>query len=55
MILYGLAVDCEYGSLKDVIIRDRIAVEVFDDGSLSVRIEAKADLTLEMANLRKGY
>ena len=46
--LYRLAEDCEYGSLKDGLIRDRIVVGVVDD-SLSGRLQAKADLTLEMA------
>ncbi|XP_067055906.1 uncharacterized protein [Acropora muricata] len=46
--LYRLAEDCEYGSLKDCLIRDRIVVGVVDD-SLSDRLQAKADLTLEMA------
>ena len=45
--LYRLAEDCEYGSLKDGLFRDRIAVGVVDD--LSDRLQAKADLTLEMA------
>ena len=46
--LYRLAEDCEYGSLKDGLIRDRIVVGVLDD-SLSDRLQAKADLTLETA------
>ena len=46
--LYRLAEDCEYGSLKDGLIRDRTVVGVLDD-SLSDRLQAKADLTLEMA------
>ena len=46
--LYRLAEDCEYGPLKDSLIRDRIVVGVVDD-SLSDRLQAKADLTLETA------
>ena len=46
--LYRLAEDCEYGSLKDGLIRDRIVVGIVGD-SLSDRLQAKADLTLEMA------
>ena len=46
--LYRLAEDCDYGSLKDSLIRDRIVVGVVDD-SFSDRLQAKADLTLEMA------
>ena len=46
--LYRLAEDCGYGSLKDGLIRDRIVVGIVDE-SLSDRLQAKADLTLEMA------
>ena len=46
--LYRLAEDCEYGTLKDSLIRDRIVVGVVDD-SLSDRLQAKADLTLEIS------
>jgi len=45
--LYRLAEDCEYGSLKESLIRDRIVVCVADDSS--DRLQAKADLTLETA------
>ena len=48
--LYRLAEDCEYGTLKDSHIRDRIVVGVVDD-SLPDRLQAKADLILEMAVL----
>jgi len=51
--LYRLAEDCEYGSLKDGLIRDRIVVGVLDD-SLSDRLQAKADLTLETADESSG-
>ena len=43
--LYHLAENCEYGTLKDELIRDRIIVGVLDD-ILSDRLQAKADLTL---------
>ena len=46
--LYRPAEDCEYGSLKDGLIRDRIVVGVLDD-TLSDRLQAKADLTFEHA------
>ena len=43
--LYRLAENCEYGTLKDELIRDRIIVGVLDD-TLSDRPQAKSDLTL---------
>ena len=46
--LYRLAEDCEYGTLKDGLIRDRIVVGAVDD-ALSDRPQTKGDLTLEMA------
>ena len=46
--LYRLAEDCENSALKDNLIWDQIVVGVVDD-SLSYRLQAKADLTLEMA------
>ena len=46
--LYRLAEDCEYGSLKHSPIRDQNVIGVVDD-SLSDQLQAKADLTLEMA------
>ena len=46
--LYRLAQDCEYGTLKDSLMRDRIVVGVVDD-SLSDRLQTKPDLTLGMA------
>ena len=46
--LYRLAEDCNYGLLKDSLIRDRIVVGVVDN-SLSDQLQAKTDLTLEMA------
>ena len=48
--LYRLAEDCKYGTLKDSLIRDQIVVHVgVVDDSLSDQLQAKADLTLEMA------
>ena len=46
--LYKLSEDCEYGPLKEDLIRDRIVVGVFDD-ALSNELQAKADLTLDQA------
>ena len=46
--LYRPAEDCEYGSLKDGLVRDRIVVGVLDD-TLSDRLQAKAELTFEHA------
>ena len=43
-----LAEDFENSALKDNLIWDQIVVGVVDD-SLSYRLQAKADLTLEMA------
>ena len=43
--LYRIAEDCDYGTLKDQLIRDRIVVGVLDD-TLSDRLQAKSDLTL---------
>jgi transposase InsO family protein len=46
--LYKIAEDCDYGQLKDELIRDRIVVGVLDDG-LSDKLQAKADLSLDLA------
>ena len=46
--MYRLAQDCDYKTLKDELIRDRIVVGVLDDG-LSDQLQAKEDLTLEKA------
>ena len=43
--LYRFVENCEYGTLKDELIRDRIIVGVLDD-TLSDRPQAKSDLTL---------
>lgn len=40
-----MADDCEYGTLKDELMRDRIIVGVIGD-TLSDRLQAKSDLTL---------
>ena len=46
--LYKIGADCEYGTLKNELIRDRIIVGVADD-SLSDRLQSKSKLTLEEA------
>ena len=46
--LYRLADECNYDSLKDDLIRDRIVVGVLDE-RLSERLQLKADLTLKQA------
>ena len=46
--LYKIAADCEYGTLKNELIRDRIIVGVVDD-SLSDRLQSKPKLTLQEA------
>ena len=43
--LYRLAEHCDYGVLREQLIRDRIVVGVIDD-ALSDRLQAQADLTL---------
>ena len=46
--LYRLADNCQYGELKESLIRDRIVVGVLDD-KLSDILQSKADLTLDKA------
>ena len=46
--LYRIADDCEYGTLKHELIRDRIIVGVLDD-ALSEKLQTKTKLTLEEA------
>ena len=46
--LYQIAEHCEYGILKDNLIRDRIAVGVLDE-ALSDRLQMKSDLKLAEA------
>jgi len=46
--LYSLAETCEYGALKEELIRDRIVIGV-KDTRVSERLQLSADLTLEKA------
>ena len=46
--LYTLAESCDYGELKDQMIRDRIVVGIRDQ-SLSERLQMDAELTLDKA------
>ena len=46
--LYSLVTDCEFGKLKEQLIRDRIVVGIRDI-SLSEKLQMDADLTLEKA------
>ena len=46
--LYNLAADCNFGELKDELIRDRIVVGI-RDASLSERLQMDLELTLEEA------
>ena len=46
--LYSLVESCNYGDLRDEMIRDRIVVGI-SDSSLSERLQMMADLTLEKA------
>ena len=46
--LYSLADNCNYGDLKDDLIRDRIVVRIRDK-ALSERLQLDPDLTLEKA------
>ena len=46
--LYNLAVDCNFGELKDELIRDRIVVGI-REASLSERLQMDPELTLEKA------
>ena len=48
MELYRLAESCDYGDLKDEMIRDRLVV-VVRDAVLSQQLQLDADLTLETA------
>ena len=45
---YRLAEHCDYGALREQLIRDRIVVGVIDD-ALSDRLQAQADLTLDQS------
>ena len=46
--LYPIASDCNYGTLKEDLIRDRIVVGVLDD-ALSEDLQSRPDLTLDVA------
>ena len=46
--LYQLVEHCEYGDLRDEMIRDRIVVGI-QDSALSERLQMDPDLTLEKA------
>ncbi|XP_064470230.1 uncharacterized protein K02A2.6-like [Ornithodoros turicata] len=48
--LYALVETCEYGNLKDELLRDRIVVGVRDK-KLSTKLQMESDLTLERAVL----
>ena len=48
MALYALAENCDYGNLRDKIIRDRIVVGIRDTG-LSEHLQLDPDLNLEKA------
>lgn len=49
--LYNLVDSCEYGRLKEELLRDRIVVGIADE-ALSERLQLIADLTLEDAKTR---
>ena len=49
-VTYGLIETCEYGGLRDEMLRDRIVVGIRDTG-LSERRQLDPELTLEKANL----
>ena len=51
MELYALAEYCEYGDLKDEMIRDRLVVGI-RDAALSQQLQLDAELTLEKAKLK---
>ena len=46
--LYSLAADCEFGELKEQLIRDRIVIGI-RDSSLSTKLQMDPNLTLENA------
>ena len=46
--LYRLVEHCEYGELREQLLRDRIVVGVIDD-ALSDRLQAQADMTLDQS------
>jgi len=46
--LYSLAADCEFGVLKEQLIRDQIVVGICDS-SLLAKLQMDSELTLEKA------
>ena len=48
MALYNLASNCEYGTMKDELIRDKLVVGILDE-ALSKKLQLMSDLTLEKA------
>ena len=46
--LYSLVETCNYGTLKEEMLRDRLVVGIADAG-LSERLQLDADLTIEKA------
>ena len=48
MALYELVENCEYGTMKDEMIRDRLVVGIQDD-ALSQKLQMDSSLTLETA------
>ena len=53
-VLHQLADSCEYGDLKEEMIRDRLVVGIRDK-ALSERLHMESDLTLEKAKkLKRG-
>ena len=49
--LYNLAENCEYGTMREEMIRDRLVVGIRDD-ALSERLQLNAKLTLEEAKVK---
>ena len=47
-VLYKLAEPCQYGQLRDEMIRDRIVVGL-KDATLTEKLQLKSDLTLKTA------
>ena len=48
LVLHALARNCEYGQLRDELIRDRIVIRILDK-ALSKRLQIDPELTLEKA------
>ena len=49
LVLHGLARNCEYGQLREELIRDRIVIGILDK-ALSKRLQMDPELTLEKAS-----